>query len=168
MDISVDLVKELREKTGAGIMECKKALQECDCNLDKALEALKQHGFALAEKKAERQVGQGLVDSYIHPGNRIGCLIEVNCETDFVARTDDFKNLVHNLAMQVTAMNPVCVSKEDLKENVEAVPEQACLLLQPFIKDNSKSIQDIIKDAIAKTGENIKVRRFMRFELGAE
>jgi len=166
--IPVEKVRELREQSGAGVMDCRKALMETECDAAKALELLKEEGLLLAEKKAERAVSQGTVESYIHCGGHIGAMIEVNCETDFVARTEEFKELAHSLAMQVAAMEPLCVSEEDLPEDADAEPNAACLLLQPYIKDNTKSIKDVIIETVAKVGENIKVARFARFELGGD
>ena len=163
---ATEQIKELREMTGAGVLDCKRALEQACGNTTSALEIQKQKGLATAEKKAKREVRQGLVESYIHTKGRIGALIEVNCETDFVAQTDELKELAHNLAMQVAAADPVCIGAGDVPESVD--PQQACLLLQPFIKDPSKTIQDIINEAIARLGENIKVRRFVRFELAKE
>lgn len=166
MEISASLVKDLRTRSGAGVIDCRNALIKTEGDMDKALALLKEQGVTKAKKKTERTTKQGLVESYIHTGGRVGAIIEINCETDFVARTEDFKNLAHDLAMQVTACAPVCVAKEDMKEDEEADPETACLLLQPFIKDPSQTIQDVITTVVAKTGENIKVGRFIRFELG--
>ncbi len=166
MEISVANVKELREKSGAGVMDCKKALQEAEGNLEKALICLREKGVAKAEKKAQRVTGQGLVEAYIHGGGRIGAMVEVNCETDFAAHTNEFKELAHNLALQVAALSPQYVSQEDIPQGVEAEPKEACLLMQPFIKEPEKTIQDVIRDTIAKVGENIRVKRFVRFELG--
>ncbi len=166
MEITTGMIKELREQTGAGIMDCRSALVSCEGNIEKALEVLREKGLLKAQKKAERVTSSGLVEAYIHTAGRIGAMIEVNCETDFVARTDEFKELVHCLAMQVAAMAPVCIEKENTSENAEVVPDEACLLLQPYIKDPTKTIKDIITEIIAKTGENIKVRRFTRYELG--
>ncbi len=165
MEITAGMVKELREQSGAGIMECRNALTTCEGNVEKALEILKEKGLAKAEKRAQRATAAGLVETYIHTAGRIGAMIEVNCETDFVARTDQFKELAHCLAMQVAAMSPVCVSKEDAPEGQE-VADESCLLLQPYIKDPTKLIKDVITETIAKTGENIKIRRFIRYELG--
>lgn len=167
MKIPVTLVKELRERTGASIMECKKALIEADANLEKATDILKQQGLALAEKKATRITTQGIIEAYIHPGGRIGAMVEVNCETDFVARTDEFKELAHNLALQIAGMNPQFVSQEEVPPDANLDPKVVCLSLQPFIKDNTKTVQDVINETIAKVGENIKVRRFTRFELSS-
>lgn len=164
MQVTTDKIKELREKTGVGIMDCKKALTDCEGNLDAAIVMLREKGFAVAEKKRGRALGSGLVESYIHPGGRVGALVEVNCETDFVARTPDFNELVHDIAMQVAAMKPMCISSDEVPEG--ETPEEVCLLLQPFIKDPQKRIEDIIVETIAKVGENIGVRRFSRFELG--
>ncbi len=166
MEISIVIVKELRDQSGAGIMECKKALLQTRGDMDKALRILKEEGLLKAKKKAGRATTQGLIEAYVHTGGRIGAMVEVNCETDFVARTDEFKKLAHHLAMQVAAMPPQFVSKEEAPEGVDIEPEAACLLLQPYIKDPNKTIQDIITETIAKVGENIKIKRFARFELG--
>ena len=178
MQVSTTAIKDLREKTGAGVMDCKKALLEAEGNLEKAIEILNQRGIALARKKAERVADQGIIEAYVHPGGRIGVLVEVNCETDFVARTDEFKDLAHNLALQIAAMCPQFISPEDMAQETEAETEAetdadadadaktACLLLQPYIKEPDKTVQDIVTETIAKVGENIKVRRFIRFELG--
>jgi elongation factor Ts len=164
LQITVDKIKELREKTGIGIMDCKKALQDCSGDLDAAIKMLKEQGFAVAEKKKGRSLGSGLVGAYIHPGGRIGALVEVKCETDFVARTPDFGDLVHNIAMQVAAMKPKCTSQDEIPEG--GTPEEVCLMLQPFIKDPKKTIEDIVVETIARVGENIRVSRFSWFELG--
>jgi elongation factor Ts len=167
-EVSTAKVKELREQTGAGIMDCKRALQEAGGDAGKAAEILKEQGLARAAKKSERTTGQGIVDSYIHAGGRIGSMIEVNCETDFVARTDDFKRLVHDLAMQVAATNPKAVGNEpDLQTGGDGqIAEEEVLLRQPFIKDPSISVEDLVKNSISKLGENVVIRRFARFELG--
>ena len=162
--VNTQAIRELREMTGAGIMKCKKALQEAKGDIDSAVEVLRREGLTKAEKKAHREVSQGLVESYIHHGRRIGALVEVNCETDFVARTDELKGLAHHLAMQVAATDPAFLS--DAPPGVD--PNEACLLSQPFIRDPHKTVQDIITETIAKVGENIRVRRFARFELGKE
>jgi elongation factor Ts len=164
--VSTEAVKELRERTGAGVMDCKRALEEASGNMDRAAEILRQSGLALAEAKAHRVTMQGLVECYIHAGGRIGAMVELNCETDFVARTDSFKVLAHDLAMQVAAMGPLAISSDDLPPGAEGEPSEMCLLLQPFIRDPSRTIQDLITEAIAQTRENIQVRRFARFELG--
>jgi elongation factor Ts len=159
-------VKELREMTGAGVIECKNALVEAAGDLDKAKEILRERGLAKAEKKRGRLALEGLVEAYVHPGGRLGAIIEVNCETDFVARTPEFKELAHNLALQVAATAPQFISRDELPSGNDANPEEICLLHQPFIKDPQKTVQDIITETIAKVGENITVRRFARFELG--
>lgn len=164
--ISADMVRELRQRTGAGVMDCKRALEDAEGNMSKAEEALKAKGVALALKKADRQTGQGLIEAYIHPGSKIGVLLEINCETDFVARTEDFRELAHDLAMQVAAMNPLYVRPEDMPSEAELDPKQACLMAQPFIREPSRAVGDVITAVIAKVGENIRVRRFARFELG--
>ena len=166
MKIPTSSIKELREQSGAGIMDCRKALLEAGGDMEKALDILKQRNLLLVEKKAKRSTTQGLVEAYVHTGGRIGALVEVNCETDFVGRTDEFKVLAHELAMQVTALCPQFISEEEIPEGDDVEPQVACLLLQPYIKDPTKTIQDIINETIAKTGENIKVNRFARFELG--
>lgn len=151
MNISTDLIKELREKTSAGIMDCRRALEETNGDLEKAAEILRKQGIEKADKKSDRATSQGLVEAYIHQTGRIGVLVEVNCETDFVARTEDFKLLCHELAMQVASMNP---------------KDPADLLSQEYIRDSSKKVSDLVKETIAKLGENIVVKRFERFELG--
>jgi elongation factor Ts len=170
--VTTDMIKDLREKTGAGIMDCKRALQQTDGDLEGAAEILFQQGYEKAEKKAEREARDGLVEVYIHTGGRIGALVEVNCESDFVARTDDFKALAHDIAMQVAATDPLYVCVEDMPQESdsddELDPAEVCLLSQPFIKDPQKTIQDIITETVARVRENIKVRRFARFELGKE
>lgn len=165
MDITTSRIKELRELSGAGIMECRNALIEAQGDVEKALQILKERGYAKAKKTEARATTQGLIEAYIHTG-RIGALVEVNCETDFVARTDEFKQLAHDLAMQVAAMCPQYVSEEEVPDKAEIDLQVACLLLQPFIRDPGKTVQDVVTDVIAKTGENIKVRRFVRYELG--
>ena len=166
MQISAAIIKELREKTGAGVINCKNALLEAEGNAEQAAEILNQRGLALARKKADRTASQGIIEAYAHPGGQIAALVEVNCETDFVARTDEFKELAHNLALQIAAMSPKFISLEDMPDETGLDQKEACLLLQPFIKDPNKTIQDIITETIAKTGENIRVHRFTRFELG--
>lgn len=170
--ITTDMIMGLRDKTGAGIMDCKRALQQTDGDLAGAAEILFQQGYQKAEKKAQREAREGLVETYIHTGGRIGALVEVNCESDFVARTDDFKSLAHDIAMQVAATDPKYICVEDMPQESdtddELDPVEVCLLSQPFIKDPQRSIQDIITETVAKVGENIKVRRFARFELGKD
>jgi len=160
-------VKELRDRSGAGIMDCRNALLEAEGDIEKAFEILTQKGCLKAEKKAKRAATQGVIEAYIHTGGQIGAMVEVNCETDFVARTDEFKELAHHLAMQVAAMPPQFISKEDVPAGAEIEPQSACLLLQPYIKNPNKTIQDIINETTAKVGENIKVNRFARFEVGS-
>ena len=165
MAIPLELIKDLRERSGAGVMDCKRALEEANGDLDKALHLLAERGIAMAEKKAHRVTAQGLVDCYIHAG-RIGAIVEVNCETDFVARTREFQALVHEIAMQVVASAPMVVSEEDLPAGAEGVAEKLVLLAQPYIRDESKTIRQLINETIGRTGENIQVKRFVRFELG--
>jgi elongation factor Ts len=162
MPSPTELIKELREKTGAGIMECKKAIDDAVGDLAKAEQLIKERGLAMAEKKAGREAGQGLIDSYIHAG-RIGAMIELNCETDFVARTDDFKTLAREIAMQVAATNPSRISSHEESSNGD-VP----LLDQPYIRDPSKTVQDLLSETIARVRENIVIRRFARFEIGGQ
>lgn len=164
MNVTTDMIRELRERTGVGIMECKKALLDCSGDLDAAIVMLGDRGVSIAQKKKERALREGLVESYVHAGGRIGVLVELNCETDFVARTPDFKQLSHDLAMQIAASAPQWISPDEVQEGEDG--DEACLLLQPFIKDPQKTVQDVIFEVIAKVGENIRIRRFARFELG--
>lgn len=195
-EITAEQVKELRDKTGAGMMDCKQALAASGGNIEKAIDFLRKKGAATAEKRADRLTNQGLVEAYIHAGGRIGAMVEVNCETDFVAKTDDFKAVAKDLAMQIAAMNPRYISREDVpRETVEheleiyrtqarneKKPDQVidrvatgrlekfyqevCLLEQTFIKDSGRTIKDLILELTAKTGEKITIRRFRRFHLG--
>lgn len=195
-EITAALVKELRERTGAGMMDCKKALSATDGDLEKAIDFLREKGLAAAAKKAGRVAAEGLVEAYIHGGGRIGVLVEVNCETDFVAKTDAFKELVKDIAMHIAATNPSYLKREEVPtaelEHEQAVlaeqarnegkPEkiiekmvagriekyykEVCLMEQPFVKDPDKTISDLITESIAKIGENISIRRFTRYQLG--
>ncbi len=166
LEISIDIIKELREQSGAGIMVCRNAILEAQGDLEKALEILKQQSLLVVQRKVDRAATQGVIEAYVHAQGRIGAMVEVNCETDFVARTDEFRELAHHLAMQVAAMNPQVISTEEIPETSEAEPQAACLLVQPYIKDPSQTVQDTINETIAKVGENIRVSRFARFELG--
>jgi elongation factor Ts len=165
LEISITSIKELRQQSGGGVMDCRRALEEAEGDMARAAKILEQQALADAEKRAHRVTGQGTVTSYIHSGGRIGALVELNCETDFVAKTDEFKQLGRDIAMQVAAMEPVCLSQEDAPEG-ETISDEQCLLLQDFIKDPSKTVGELVTEGIAKTGENIKVRRFARFALG--
>jgi elongation factor Ts len=167
MPVSATDVKELRELTGAGMLDCKKALEETNGDFAKAKDILREKGFAQAAKRAERATAEGLIYAYLHHNNRLGALVEVNCESDFVARTDDFKTLVQQVALQVAGAAPLYVSRDEMPEDSEEDPRQVCLLDQPYIQDESRTIDDLVKEAIAKTGENIRIRRFARFALGA-
>jgi elongation factor Ts len=198
-EVSAQMVKTLREKTGAGMMDCKKALQHSEGDLDKAIEFLRQKGLASAEKKAGRSTTEGLIYSYIHTGSKLGVLLEINCETDFVAKGEDFQSLAHNIALQIAATENVEyvdmseipaaaierekaieMGREDLAKKPEAVREkivqgrldklfkERCLLDQPYIKDPNITVGDLIKQTIARVGENIRVRRFTRYRLGEE
>jgi len=196
MEITASMVKELRESTGAGVLDCKKALEEANGDFEKAIQVLRRRGLAIAAKKAGRATEEGLIEAYVHPGGRIAALIELNCETDFVARTEDFKGLAHDLAMQVAAIDPQYVAPEDIPPDVleeekakyraqaqemgkplpvvemivegrlKSFYDEVCLLRQPFIKDDDITVEELIADKIAKLGENIVVRRFVRYELG--
>ncbi len=166
MPISPAAVKELRELTGAGMLDCKNALEQAKGDLEKAKDILRQKGHAAAAKRAERVTAQGLVHAYLHHDGRLGALVEINCESDFVARTDDFRRLAQDIALQVAATNPRYLSPDDIPDGTEGDPKDLCLLPQPFVRDESLAIQDMITQAISKTGENIRVRRFARFELG--
>lgn len=194
--VKAAMVKELRERTGAGMLDCKKALEKTGGDIEKAIDLLREKGLAAAAKKAGRITAEGMVGSYIHMGGRIGVLIEVNCETDFVAKTEGFKDFVKNMAMQVAASKPLYVSRDEVPANVlekekqilrqqainEGKPEnivdkivegriekffkEACLLEQPYIRDPEVSVQQVLTETIAKIGENISIRRFVRYEMG--
>ena len=194
--VTAEMVKELRERTGAGMMDCKKALNECNGNMDKAIDFLREKGLAAAAKKAGRVAAEGIVEAYIHGGGRIGVLLELNCETDFVAKTEGFKALAKDIAMQIAAANPAYVSRSEVPSSiiehereilriqalnegkpahivekmidgrVEKYYKEVCLLEQPFIKDPDKTVTQLITESISKIGENIAVRRFTRYQLG--
>ena len=166
MPVTAAQVKELRDKTGAGIMDSKRALEESEGDIAKAESILNAKGLASAAKKADRSTSEGLVVSYIHTGGRVGSMVELNCETDFVARTDEFGILGRNIAMQVAAMNPIYLDKASIPEDVEDVKDEELLNEQEYIRDSSMKITDLVKESIGKLGENIRIRRFSRFELG--
>jgi elongation factor Ts len=167
MAISAADVKELRERSGAGMLECKKALEDAGGDMEKAMETLRKKGHEMAEKRGERETAEGRVQSYIHHNHRVGALVEVNCESDFVARTDDFKDLVTAVALQVAGRaDTLYVSKDDMPADSKDDPKDVVLLEQPYLKDESKTIAELVRDTIAKTGENIRIKRFARFELG--
>ena len=166
MKIQTETIKELREQSGAGIMECRNALIAAEGSIEKAIDILKEQSLVKVEKKKNRIAAQGIIESYIHTGGQIGAMVELNCETDFVARTPEFKELAHNIAMQIAAMSPECVAAENIPEGSDLDPKSAALLLQAYIKDPTLSILDIINQTIAKVGENIKISRFARFEIG--
>jgi len=172
----MEQVKELRERTGAGPLECKKVLEQTGGDVNKALDLLKARGLEVAKKKEKREVKDGRIETYVHPGNKLVALVELNCETDFVGRNDQFIQLARDIAMHVAAVNPLYIRKEDVSEEAlqaseaaspEKFYEETVLLEQPFIRDPSVTIGQKIQDTIAKTGENIVVRRFVRYELGA-
>jgi elongation factor Ts len=195
-EITSEQVKKLREKTGAGMMDCKRALEETKGDMEQAIEYLRKKGAAVAAKRADRETNQGVVEAYIHAGGRIGAMVELNCETDFVAKTPGFKQLAHDIAMQIAAMNPLYISRDAVEQPVidkeleiyrtqvqnEGKPEQVAekiargklekyyqenvLLEQSFIKDSGKTIKDIIDEETAKVGEKISIRRFLRYHLG--
>ena len=166
MASTTELIKELRESTGAGVMDCKRALDEAGGDLNRAVEIIREQGAARAEKRSERETNQGIVESYIHGGGRIGVLVELNCETDFVANTEDFRKLAREVALQIASMAPQVVSVEDRTAEHEGTDAEVVLLAQPHIRDGSRTIGDLVKEVIAKTGENVRVARFARFELG--
>lgn len=166
MKVTTDTIKALREQSGAGVMECRNILEETNGDIEKAIQILKDRSLYKAEKKKERVTAQGLVEAYVHTGGRIGAMVELNCETDFVARTDEFKQLAHDIAMQVAAMSPQYIAKDDIPPGEDVDPQSTCLLLQPNIKCTDMTIQDTINQIIAKIGENIRVSRFARFEIG--
>jgi elongation factor Ts len=167
MATSAEMVRELREKTGAGVMECKRALDESGGDMKRAEQMLEEAAGRKLEKTAGRATNQGIVDTYIHGGGRIGAMVELNCETDFVARNELFRALAHDIAMQIAAMNPKYVSKDEIPADEPGRPEELALLSQAFIKEPSKNIEALINDVRRQTGENIQLRRFTRFELGA-
>jgi elongation factor Ts len=194
-EVTLALIQQLRERTGIGMMDCKKALIEAGGDIEKAIELLRKKGGLLAEKRAGKETAEGLVISYIHPGSTIGVLVEINCETDFVARTPDMSAFAHDVAMQIAAFRPVCVQSADVdpallekeraiyREQLAGKPAQIidkiiegklekyytdiCLLNQPFIKNDKLTVGDVLKELIAKMGESIKIRRFVRFEIGS-
>ncbi len=195
-DITAAMVKELRDRTNAGMMDCKKALQECDGDMEKAVDLLRQKGLAVAAKRAGRATSEGVVQTYIHAGNKLGVMVEVNCETDFVAKTDQFVEFARNVAMHIAATNPLCINREEAPQDViekekeiykkqaldsgkpehivdkivdgriEKFLKEICLLDQPYVKDPDLSIQDLLNDLVAKMGENITIKRFARFKVG--
>ena len=164
--VSVELIKALREQTGAGISDCKRALEDNDSSLERAAAALRQKGFEQAARRADRETSQGLVESYIHTGGRVGALVQLGCETDFVARTEQFRALAHDIAMQVAAMSPVYIGEEDKAADDDRPAAQVCLLQQPFIKDGSRTLADLVRETAAQTGENVRVVHFSRLALG--
>ena len=166
MAISAQDVARLRELTGAGMLDCKKALEENGGDFDRAREQLKARGFAAAARRAERETAEGAIASYIHHNGRYGSLVEVNCESDFVARTDAFQELAQQLALHIAAAGPLYLSQEEMPAGSQDEPKDVVLLLQPYVKDESRTIQDLVTETSAKTGENVRIRRFARFELG--
>lgn len=195
--ITIKQIQELRERTGAGMMDCRKALEEAEGNIEKAIEILRKKGAALAIKRAAKETAEGIVESYIHPGNRVGVLIEVDCETDFVAQTDEFKQFARDLCMHIAAMKPLYLSPENVdpkflehekdiireqladsgkpekiidrivEGKIKSLYSEICLLEQSFVKNDQITIADLLKEMVAKLGENIKIKRFARFEIGS-
>lgn len=198
MEITIEMIKELRERTGAGVMEAKRALEEANGDIEKAVTILREKGVIKAAKKAGRTAKEGIIEAYIHTGEKLGVLVEVNCETDFVARTDEFKKLAKEIALQIAGMNPQYVSREDVPQEViekekeiyrvqlknegkpdhviekiiegklEKFYEEVCLLEQPFVRNPEIKVKDLVTEAISKLGENIVIRRFARFVVGEE
>ena len=166
VDISVAAIKSLREEMGTGVMDTKRALEEAGGDVEAARELLRRRGVAAAVRKADRSANEGVVEAYIHGAGRVGVLVEVNCETDFVARTEDYKQLAHNLAMQIAAMSPKYVDESDIPEDETGEPAELALMAQPYIRDASMSVRDMVLEVAGKLGENIKVKRFSRFALG--
>jgi elongation factor Ts len=166
LEVTVELIRALREKTGAGIMQCKEALEANQGDIEQAAEVLRIKGAAQVAKRAGRDTNQGLVEAYVHTGGRVGAIVELGCETDFVARTPEFKVLAHDIAMQVVAMDPVYLDKSEITEEDDRPIAQVSLLQQPFIKDNSSSVEEVVQELAAKLGENVRVLRFRRLALG--
>ncbi len=166
MAFSGDDVKRLRSETGGGMLDCKNALEEADGDFDKAKEILRKKGVDVAANRGGRTTAEGLIYSYIHHNDRFGVLLELNCETDFVARTDDFRDLAQKIAVHIAGAAPLYVSKDDIPNGHDDNPKEVALLSQPYVQDDSLSIEDLIKETIGKTGENVRVRKFSRFELG--
>ena len=166
MAVGVELVRALRDQTGAGIMECKEALEAVGGDLEKAAASLRETGRASAEKRLCRATHEGVVEAYLHTGGRVGAMVELGCETDFVARTEEFRKLAHDIAMQVAAMGPVYVDQDEIEDGETRAPAAICLMLQPFIKNNSSSVGELVRELAGKVGENIRVVRFNRLEVG--
>jgi elongation factor Ts len=164
--VTTALIRTLRDQTGAGIMDCKQALEGTNGDLDKAAEALRAKGLAGAAKRVGRATNEGVVEAYVHTGGRVGSIVELGCESDFVARTDEFRSLAHDIAMQVAAMSPVYLSEDDKEEGDDRPAAQVCLLQQPFIKDGSRTLADLVRDTAAQTGENVRIVHFNRLALG--
>lgn len=171
--MGVEDIKKLREMTSISINECRKALEESRGDFDKALAALRQRGAYVMDKKKDRQVSQGVIDSYIHFGGNLGSIVEINCETDFVARTENFKKFVKDIAMHIAAIGPIYVKREDIPSselskiaNADEYAKQHCLLEQPYVKDSTITVNDYLKDIVSQTGENVVIKRFSRFVLG--
>lgn len=162
MAVSAEQVRSLRDQTGAGIMDCKVALEASDGDIEKAIAALREKGLASAAKRVGRDTNEGVIETYIHTGGRVGALVELGCETDFVARTEEFQKLAHDIALQVAAMDPVYVDVDEIEEGDDRPQAQIALMLQPFIKNNSASVGEMVKELAGKVGENIKVVRFTR------
>ena len=166
MAVDVQLVRTLRDQTGAGIMDCKDALEKSDGDLEKATVSLREKGIAGVAKRVGRATNEGVIETYLHTGGRVGAMVELGCETDFVARTDEFLKLAHDIAMQVAAMGPVYVDRDEIEEGDDRTPAQVSLMQQPFIKNSSSSVGDMVKELAGRVGENIRVVRFTRLAVG--
>ena len=166
MAVSIELVRTLRDQTGAGIMDCKEALEKSGGDLEKAVLTLREKGIASVAKRVGRATNEGVIETYLHTGGRVGAMVELGCETDFVARTDEFQKLAHDIAMQVAAMGPVYVDKDEIEEGDARPPAQISLMQQPFIKNSSSSVGEMVKELASKVGENVRVVRFTRLAVG--
>jgi elongation factor Ts len=164
--VTTEVIRDLRAKTGAGVMDCKKALEESDGDMNRAISVLKEWGISAVQKKSSRSANEGVVETYVHAGGRIGVILELNCETDFVARTPEFLSLAHDLALQIASMDPKSIDDEDSRDDTEDFDGETRLMHQVFVKDPSQTISDLITEAVSRIGENIVVRRFTRYELG--
>ena len=166
MAVDVQLVRTLRDQTGAGIMDCKDALEKSDGDMDKAVQTLREKGVASAGKRVGKDTNEGIIETYLHTGGRVGAMVELGCETDFVARTEEFQKLAHEICMQIAAMGPVYVDADEIEEGDDRPPAQIALMLQPYIKNSSSSVGEMVRELAGKVGENIRVVRFTRLAVG--
>jgi len=164
--VDVKLVRTLRDQTGAGIMDCKEALEKSGGDMEKATEALREKGVASAGKRVGKDTNEGIIETYLHTGGRVGAMVELGCETDFVARTEEFQKLAHEICMQIAAMGPIYVDADEIEEGDDRPPAQIALMLQPYIKNSSSSVGEMVRELAGKVGENIKVVRFARLAVG--